>query len=266
MGVQALRWIVSLAGDERVKTTPQMFVLWVLAEARNEETLKCCPSIATIASRTNLNPETVRRALVDMEKTGLLTRVFRTRANGSKTSTQYMLNIHPTVIECGVHPTETRGGTPALCGVQNQKLEPESKTPPIVPHPEQGNLELLSEGESQGTIPPAPIKTAAQDRQAMAIHVLEYWAETVDAPTIQRRTTTQAGKKRLKVIAARLKDGYSVDDIKTAIRNCRADEWHRAKGKHELTYICRPEKLDHFMTVKPSTGRADYTLTQDWGF
>ena len=52
---------------------------------------KCWPGINRIANDLGLSRSTVKRALTDLEKGGWLTRVPRSRENGSRTSNLYFL-------------------------------------------------------------------------------------------------------------------------------------------------------------------------------
>ena len=52
---------------------------------------ECWPAIPTIASELNLSESTVRRALHDLRKAGLITTEQRYRQNGGKSSLCYRL-------------------------------------------------------------------------------------------------------------------------------------------------------------------------------
>ena len=58
---------------------------------------ECWPAIPTIATELNLSESTVRRALHDLRKAGLITTEQRYRPNGAKSSLCYRLNAqnHP---------------------------------------------------------------------------------------------------------------------------------------------------------------------------
>ena len=58
---------------------------------RSNSSGKCWPGIKTIARELNLSRSTVKRALDDLCKVGLLARSRRWRENGSYTSNLYML-------------------------------------------------------------------------------------------------------------------------------------------------------------------------------
>lgn len=65
-------------------------------------------------------------------------------------------------------------------------------------------------------------------------------------------TTTTIGKSRVKLIASRLRDGYSVDDLKTAISGCSGSAFHMGQNDsgamhNDITLICRANKVDSFI-------------------
>ena len=54
---------------------------------------KCFPSVRTISRDTKLSMSTVRRALDDLGNTGYIQKQPRWRANGAKSSNQYVFRI-----------------------------------------------------------------------------------------------------------------------------------------------------------------------------
>ncbi len=52
---------------------------------------ECWPAIKTIARDTSMSVSTVKRALADLIRCGLLYKEFRYRQNGSKSSNRYFL-------------------------------------------------------------------------------------------------------------------------------------------------------------------------------
>lgn len=52
---------------------------------------QCYPSIATIARELKLSPSTVKRAIQDLQKAGIIDREKRYRENGANSSTLYTL-------------------------------------------------------------------------------------------------------------------------------------------------------------------------------
>lgn len=68
--IQSLCWKIKLPATQKL-------VLICLSEF-TDDSGRCFPSIGTIAERTGLNPRSVRRAVSELEKVGLLTRSFCT--------------------------------------------------------------------------------------------------------------------------------------------------------------------------------------------
>ncbi len=70
---------------------------------------------------------------------------------------------------------------------------------------------------------------------------------------ITSKKTKVIPEKARRQILSRLKEGWTKDDIKKAIRNCYNDE-HHINTKHKyctLEFISRPEKFERFATMKP---------------
>ena len=78
--------------------------------------------------------------------------------------------------------------------------------------------------------------------------VFEFWKEVM-----KKNARTNLSKDRASKIKARLKEGYSVDEIKNAVTNCSMDEWHMSNGVSDIEYICRNQQhLDKFLDKKPT--------------
>lgn len=77
------------------------------------------------------------------------------------------------------------------------------------------------------------------------------------------------GDKRRKVIASRLKEGYSVDELKRAIDGCKASPWHQGQNGNKRKYddielICRnASKVDQFIGLA-KTRNTEQQKLDDW--
>jgi hypothetical protein len=86
---------------------------------------------------------------------------------------------------------------------------------------------------------------------AEVVEVFTYWQTVMDHPD------SRLGKDRVRVIEARLKEGYTVEQIKAAVDGCKASAWHMGENERRKRYdglelICRSaEKLDAFRAVVP---------------
>jgi uncharacterized phage protein (TIGR02220 family) len=81
--------------------------------------------------------------------------------------------------------------------------------------------------------------------------VFTYWQD------VMGHSDSRLGKDRVRVIEARLKEGYTVDQIKAAVDGCKASAWHMGENERRKRYdglelICRSaEKLDAFRAAVP---------------
>lgn len=88
--------------------------------------------------------------------------------------------------------------------------------------------------------------TSAKANQAFDL--FQYWCEVMGKSI----STSKLTPKRDKAIKARLKEGYTVEQIKSAIDGCRADPFSmgqndRQKAFNDIELICRTgEKLESF--------------------
>lgn len=79
--------------------------------------------------------------------------------------------------------------------------------------------------------------------------LFEFWKTELNHPR------AKLDQKRKQKIHARLKDGYSLDDIKTAILGCRASPYHQGENDRGALYddielICRDGKhVDQFIKL-----------------
>ena len=112
-------------------------------------------------------------------------------------------------------------------------------------------------GKEQGTNSSTKVNESVED-------VFSYWCQVMGKNENQNKLTT----KREKAIKARLKEGYTVEEIKTSIYGCSQDSFsmgHNDRNKpfNDIELICRSgEKLESFwpqqtttMSVHPGTQR-----------
>jgi uncharacterized protein YdaU (DUF1376 family) len=90
--------------------------------------------------------------------------------------------------------------------------------------------------------------------------VFEFWKAVM-----KKNSRTTLNKDRGSKIKARLKEGYSVDEIKLAVTNCSNDNWHIEKNVNDIEYICRNQQhLDKFIEKKPDQQQVQHDDTS-WG-
>ncbi len=122
---------------------------------------------------------------------------------------------------------------------------------PALPCPAQPDLTTLSTKVDRGQLKPTK---GAQE-------VFEYWAKVMKKPR-----SVFAGK-RLKAVEARLRDGYSVDQLKTAIDRRSRTAFVNDKGVvfNDLELICRDaSQVERETTTKPVRGSVIHNQTS-WG-
>lgn len=104
------------------------------------------------------------------------------------------------------------------------------------------------------------LKDKDQGKALLVDEIFLHWVSVMRKPINQ----TALSPKRKKAIQDRLKDGYSVDDIKRAIENCSQDPFsmgqnNRGKPFNDIELICRsPEKLESFMAPVKTSSRIGF--------
>ncbi|PRO11575.1 hypothetical protein B9W55_18785 [Acinetobacter baumannii] len=89
--------------------------------------------------------------------------------------------------------------------------------------------------------------------------VFEFWKVTFN-----KNNRTVLDNPRKSKIQARLKEGYTVEDIKTAIVGCSKSQFHIEGNHTDLTLICRDAtKLDHFLAMSNPAQVATQPQTED---
>ena len=88
-------YMTALAMKQRGLKPAAKIVLYWLADHHNGETGACFPSLKTLEDECEMNRSTIIRHLDALEESGLIERERRERANGSQTSTSYILNLTP---------------------------------------------------------------------------------------------------------------------------------------------------------------------------
>nr|WP_319396116.1 hypothetical protein [uncultured Desulfobacter sp.] len=87
------------------------------------------------------------------------------------------------------------------------------------------------------------------DFSMLTNQIFEFWKKELNHPR------AKLDQKRKQKIHARLKDGYSLDDIKTAISGCKASPYHQGENTTGAIYddielICRDGKhIDQFIKL-----------------
>jgi hypothetical protein len=90
--------------------------------------------------------------------------------------------------------------------------------------------------------------------------VFAHWQRTMNKPR------AKLDAKRRAAIAARLKDGYTLDDLLAAVDGCKASAWHQGKNErqrvfNDVSLICRDgTHVDQFLDLAHGQRQADAKL------
>jgi len=123
---------------------------------------------------------------------------------------------------------------------------------------------MRTHSEGNATRYPLPASKTLKDLSANAdpvAEIFDHWVSVMGKTGAAKLTP-----KRKKSIQARLRDGYTLDQVKRAIENCRSDPWSMGENDrhvpfNDLELICRSgEKLESFIN-----GRTVTTKTADYG-
>ena len=143
---------------------------------------------------------------------------------------------------------ESRDGTYSSSSSSTSSYSPPRSANALV-EPALGGPDLdlkKNGGGSQTKGPPdaKPVTFASVDVRG----VFDYWREVMEHPN------AVLDNKRSRAIAARLKHGYSVEQLKRAVDGCRASPWHQGQNDRHQVYddielICRDAKrVEAFLT------------------
>lgn len=175
------------------------------------------PSQEAIAKRAGLGLRMVQKWLVWLDENGWIVRTVITDRKGRTLGTEY--DLSPAWgVRAGANGGSPPGGeldrpSGANGSSPNQTSEQTTK--------DQTNKNSDSEIEA----------------------VFLYWVESLSkwhGNTSRLRLT----KPRRDAIRARLRDGYSLDDLRRAVDGVVGSKWHRDNGHTDLTLILRPQKID----------------------
>ena len=155
---------------------------------------------------------------------------------------------------------EKRSNGETLSGMSNPlEHQPMADEPPMFRGSE--------DQEERGTHVPVEFASANIDGAATTAPpvplVFKYWQQRLNHPR------AKLDRKRQRAIAARLKDGYSIDDLKRAIDGCRASPWHQGQNDKRRTFddielICRDAAhVEQFMAIGGEQS-AEQQRLDDW--
>ncbi|EPX3860864.1 hypothetical protein ACWY7A_000032 [Acinetobacter baumannii] len=166
-------------------------------------------------------------------------------------------------VENSYHDNESNQ---ANCSVNTQeRLDNSSETVSISDqnalNPESFNLnpESFNKNICPPNGEPVPAEKPRENFKDEIHEVFEFWKVTFN-----KNTRTVLDNKRKTKIQARLKEGYTVEDIKLAITNCSKSEYHVQGGYTDIELICREaSKLDRFIEMSNPAQVAIQPQTED---
>ena len=140
----------------------------------------------------------------------------------------------------------------------NESPPKDNESPPNQ-EPLTKNQEPKTKNQEPKTINQTPEDQETLPDKSDAMTVFDYWLSVMD-----RGPRTHATPKRITNIKSRLKDGYTVDEIKLGIDGCTKSSYHmgennRATKYNDIELICRSgEKLEAFIGMNEKiTPKAD---------
>lgn len=143
----------------------------------------------------------------------------------------------------------------------------------VFPLEERGDLEQDGTGPikqdetspiKQGPNKEKPKENLKENLKENINTIFEFWKSIFS----KTEKVVLSDKRKTKILA-RLKQGYTVDEIKQAIVNCSQSDYHIKNAYTDIELICRePEKLDRFINMN-NTKHIQYNLNtldvnQDW--
>ena len=212
MSIEALNWAWSVPDV----SPAQKLVLLALANYADERG-KCWPSIRTVSERTCLARRTVSRALETLGKAGLVKSVTRSRDAGSQSSHSY-------------HQPIKKGRQPDTGGCHSDMGVCESDIP-------RGVTVAYHEPSIE---PSSNHNSEIQD-------IVDHYRSKHP----RRGRQLKPGHADWKRIASRIKEGFSVADLKRAIDGNMMDQWHQQHAAGDtIEYIFRnTTKVEQFIEL-----------------
>ncbi|WP_080412481.1 helix-turn-helix domain-containing protein [Burkholderia ubonensis] len=219
MSFQAMTWAV-----EQDLPALQKLVLLMLANCCNSHTGRCDPSHDTLAKECGMSRDSVRRAIAEIEKKGLI-EIRRQTQNGVNLPNQYVLKVGSSGGVVGavstegyVHTAPTVGAdsTGGRCSQQggvgadsttNQEVKPGSK--PNTSSEESGRSVSRAKKSAERKTP-LPENFAISDR-------IRQWASDKGYARLQDRFDHFVGTSKAK--------GYRYVDWDQAFMNAIRDDW-----------------------------------------
>lgn len=246
---------MTLIWERAPYTAGSLLVLLALADWANDEGV-AWPSMERLAEKARVDKRSAQRIVRQLQRDGVLEIEEgggRARQHKFFIKMERVTNCHPLKGDTDVTVSEIKGGISDTERVTFQAERVTSDTETVTPM----SPDPLEEPSEEPSVKPPPPAT----------RVFERWKETFN------HSKSVFDSKRLKAVNARLRDGYSVDDLFAAIEGCARSPHHMGQNQRHEVYddielICRDSAhVESFIAKagKPNgrNGRAPGGLVDD---
>lgn len=225
MSIKAIDW----AFRQKVDNPGAKLLLIALANYANDEDCSY-PSLKTLKEVTSIPVRTLTRLFKFLEKAGLIKREARFRPNGSRTSSRFHLGVDE------LFTPEDPMATVAIPPWPNQQGPLATVA---IPEPLTLNHSSFSD-EKEDIVSLAKKQTETENIKRVFAH----WQTTLNHPG------TKFTKDRETKIRARLREGYSTEQLFAAIDGCAGSAWHMGENN-------RHERYDGVELIFRNSGKTD---------
>ena len=240
MSVEAVSAVLNFSAS----TGTSRNVVIAMANRADEHGL-CFPSVKDIAKRANCSPRAVQYALRKLEELGEL-QVLEGGEGGRKRTPLYIIELpglDGEVTEDHNYYLRRKGAKTAPPKTAQRAQAAQQKGA------SGGSERAQTSAPKQSvetSVEPSNKKTAASFSDPVA-ELYEFWKASTG-----RNGGTKLTDGRRRAVKARLAEGRSDEEIRRAIANVAASDWHMKRGRHadrdgekhdDLTLICRNGEL-----------------------
>lgn len=231
----------------------------------------CFMSIAVLAAKCKMSENTLRKAKKELAKKGLI-RVEQGNYEAGKADKIYIVNIWRENYDQFVPPSKTipppfkNDTTPGSKTTGHEERTHEERTKEEETKEEQAHVEIAPQ------LDPLPSKSRTNhfglkpETFLLVMEVFVHWK------LVTGRSRSVLDKKRADKIAARLKEGYTVEELKSAIEGCKQSPYHNGSDPRNesgtiydaIDLIFRSaEKTEFFMRIKTTQENLDVRRRSD---
>ncbi|MDM3178609.1 conserved phage C-terminal domain-containing protein [Citrobacter sp. Cf108] len=235
-----------------------------LADFSSDEGV-CWPSIETIARQLGAGPSTIRTAIAKLEKDGWLTRTQRRNGNRNA-SNVYRLNVAKLQAAAFSQLSDSDTSKSDASKFDASKTDPSKsvKNGGFDPSESGGDPSVKSKQDPQVTSKPSCPVAAQPDPEVVitdqAILVLTHLNQISGS-------RYQKSKTSLENIRARLREGYSVADLKLVI-DLKHEHWHENDEQYQYMRpetLFGPKKFESYLQSATRWEQKGRPKRADWG-